>query len=265
MVPENTSTRTESTKSRIMVWFFAGGETRDNKFNVFTGSFIRLMTEIMENEFDFVRGVYYSTNMMNVVWALNNSQRPFRDPAKNRIIDAAFSQLISNAYTPDAQLIIVSSSTGSVIAAQTANHLAELNRDKSYFSKPFHLALGASMVAKESDLFRQLLTHQKEGNIGTIVYDELQDEGDSSNGVGSTSRVKAWMNAVGLMFPYFSSKYQKPSFLNIHPAKGHLHRRRSQTAEKALDYIHVLLVKHKLGGNHYHDRALEVIKEHNKP
>jgi hypothetical protein len=28
-------------KNRYMVWFFAGGETRDNRFNIFTGSFIR--------------------------------------------------------------------------------------------------------------------------------------------------------------------------------------------------------------------------------
>ncbi len=46
---------------KTMFWFFAGGETRDNKFNVFTGSFIKLMKEILEDKFDFIKGVYFKT------------------------------------------------------------------------------------------------------------------------------------------------------------------------------------------------------------
>lgn len=252
------------TAEKAMVWFFAGGETNDNKFNVFTGSFIRLMKEIMGNDFDFIKGVYFNTSMMNVAWALNHAQKPLTDGGGNSLIYKAFSQLISKGYTPDTQLIIVSSSTGSVVAAQTAYFLADKNREKLFFRKPFHLALGASMVSTDSELFNQLKSFQMKGQIGILIHDELQDTDDSSNGVGSTSRVKAWSNAFGLMFPWLSAKYQRPSFLNIHPEKGHLHRRRSQTVQKALDFIDVLLVKYNLAGDLYREKALQVIAAETK-
>jgi hypothetical protein len=242
-----------------MVWFFAGAETRDDKFNIFTGSFIRLMKEIMEEKFDFIKGVFFKSNMMNVAWALNNSQKPITDSSRNKIIRNSFSQLISNGYTPDTQLIIVSSSSGSVVAAQTACYLAEKNREKLIFKKPFHLALGACMVSTESELFRQLKSYQKRGHLGLLIHDELQDEDDSANGAGSTSRFYAWMNALGLMMPWLSWKHKGPSFLNTHPVKGHLHRRRSQTVRKALDFINVLLVEKNLAGDFYKEKAKKVI------
>jgi hypothetical protein len=246
---------------KTMIWFFAGGETRDDKFNVFTGSFIRLMKQIAESQFDYVRGIYYSTNMMNVVWALNNAQRPVKPGLRNKFAKTAFRQMISNGYCPDTQLVIVSSSSGSVVAAQAACYLAEVNHDRLFFKKPFHLALGATMISKESELFNQLKTYQKEGLIGKIVFDELQDEGDDSAGLGSTSRGKAWSNAFGIMFPFFSRKYNYPSFLNIHPVKGHIHRRRSQTVQKAVDFIKVMFIDYKLAGDHYSERAKAVIEK----
>lgn len=249
------------TKEKVFVWFFAGAETRDDKFNVFTGSFIRLMKEVMGKEFDFIRGVFYKTNMMNVAWALNHSQKPIFNASQNQIIRNSFDQLISNGYAPDAQLIIVGSSSGTVVAAQTACFLAESNSQKLFFKKPFHLALGASMISTESDLFMQLKSYQKKGHIGKLIYEELQDDGDNSNGAGSTTRYRAWMNALGLMFPWFSSKHKSPSFLNTHPVNGHIHRRRSQTVQKALDFIDVLLVRNKLAGDYYSERALEAIEK----
>jgi len=36
---------------KYMIWFFAGGETRDDRFNIFTGSFIRLMKQILVDDF----------------------------------------------------------------------------------------------------------------------------------------------------------------------------------------------------------------------
>jgi hypothetical protein len=248
-------------KAKTMFWFFAGGETRDDKFNVFTGSFIRLMKEIMEEKFDFIKGVYFKTNMGNVVWALNHAQKPIINPAHDKMIDTALNQILSNGYTPEAQLIIVSSSSGSVVAAQTACYIAEKNRDKLLFRKPFHLALGASMVSTDSVLFRQLEMYQKKGQLGKLIHDELQDEGDNSTGVGSTSRLKAWTNAAGLMIPWLSGKYEGPSFLNIDPVKGHLHRRRWQTVRKALDFIDVLLVRHNLAGDYYKEKAKSLLKK----
>ena len=67
------SNHTESDiNEKYKVWFFAGGETRDDKFNVFTGSYISLMKQILQNDFEFIKGIYFKYPMMNVLWALNN-------------------------------------------------------------------------------------------------------------------------------------------------------------------------------------------------
>jgi hypothetical protein len=248
-------------KDKYKVWFFAGGETRDNRFNKFTGSFIRLMKQILKDDFEFIKGIYYKSPMMNVIWALNNAQNPIINPKNQKLTIAAFRQIISTDFSPDTQLVITSSSSGSIIAAQTACYLAERNRNNIYFNKPFHVVLGASMLSTESDLYRQLVQYQKEGTIGIILHDEIQDEGDSSVGVGGMTRMEAYSNAFGLMFPFFSRKFKGPSFLNAHPERGHIHRKRSKTVQKALDYIDIILIKHKLAGNHYMEKAVAIVKE----
>jgi hypothetical protein len=247
----------ENTKYRV--WFFAGGETRNDKFNIFTGSFIRLMKEIMGDDFDFIRSIFYNSNMINVIWTLNNCQRLLKNPQNHRFIKTATDQILSNGYNPDLQLALVASSSGSIIAAQTACYLSELNRENRFFIKPFHLGLGSCAISKESDLFKKLLEYHKKGGIGTFVFDDLHDEDDSSRGTGGSTRREAYSNAFGLMFPFFSKKFSGPSFLNTHPEKGHVHRRRSKTVQKALDYIDVLLIKHKLAGEYYLVRAKEVL------
>jgi hypothetical protein len=251
---------TDKTPTGYKVWFFAGGETRDNRFNTFTSAFIRLMKKILEDDFEFIKGIYYQSTMRNVLWALNNAQRPLLNPENHRITTAAFNQIIAAGLAPDTQLIITSSSSGSIVAAQTACYLADRNRNNIYFKKPFHLVLGASMLSSESLLFRQLLHYQNEGTIGMILHDEVQDEGDSATGVGGTSRLEAYSNAFGLMFPWFSGTFKRPSFLNAHPEKGHIHRRRSKTVQKALDYIDIILIRHRLAGVHYMEKAISVIK-----
>jgi hypothetical protein len=250
-------------KGNYMVWFFAGGETRDDKFNIFTGSFIRLMKQILEDDFEFIKGIYYKSPMMNIIWALNNAQKPIANPQNEKLTMAAFEQIIAAGLSPETQLVITSSSSGSIVAAQTACYMAEKNRNNVYFQKPFHLVLGASMISSGSDLFRQLLHYQKEGTIGTIIYEEIQDEGDNSAGVGGLSRLEAYVNAFGLMFPIFSKKFRGPSFLNTDPMKGHLHRRRSKTVQKAIDYINVILIKHRLAGDYYMEKAVAVVNEEN--
>ena len=95
---------------RYMVWFFAGGESSDDKFNVFTGSFIRFMKQILGEDFELVRGIYFSMPMLNVAWALNNSQFPISDPRKNRITEVAMQHMIltqsslSSHQAPEASL-----------------------------------------------------------------------------------------------------------------------------------------------------------------
>ena len=46
-----------------------------------------------------------------------------------KIIVKAFQQIIETCQSPELQLIIVSSSTGSIVAAQTACYLAEKNKN----------------------------------------------------------------------------------------------------------------------------------------
>jgi hypothetical protein len=250
----------DNSNNKYKVWFFAGGETRDNKFNVFTGSYIRLMKQILQDDFEFIKGIYFKYPMMNVLWALNNSQRAIANHDDNKIFMTAFSQIVDAGLSPETQLIITSSSSGSVVAAQTACYLAQKNRNNIYFRKPFHLVLGASMISSESALYKQLLHYQKEGTIGVILHDEVQDEGDSSAGIGGTSRLEAYRNAFGLLFPFLSNRFNGPSFLNTHPEKGHIHRKRSQTVVKALDYINIILVKNKLAGEHYKNKAEDILK-----
>ena len=244
---------------RHKIFFFAGGETDDNKFNIFTGSFIRLMRRILEDDFQFIRGVYFKVPMMNVIWALNNAQRPILNPENKKITSAAYNQIISAHLASERQLIIVSSSTGSVVAAQSACFLAEKNIDKTLFIKPFHLVLGASMISPDSDLFKKLLHYQETGIIGTIIHEEIQDEGDTSFGVGGLTRGEAYKNALYLILPFLSKKFKGPSFLNTHPEKGHIHRRRSQTLQKAIDYINIIMIEHGLAGEYYMKRAIRVL------
>jgi len=115
-------------ENKYKVWFFAGAETRDNRFNAFTGSFIRMMKEIFGEDFDYIKGVFYNSNLSNVIWALNNAQQPISDPGRNSITSGSFQQMITKGYNRDSQLVITSSSSGSIVAAQLACYLAEQNR-----------------------------------------------------------------------------------------------------------------------------------------
>jgi len=251
--------KTSDIKNEYMVFFFAGGETQDDKFNIFTGAFIRLMREILEIDFLFIKGIYYKSPMRNVIWALNNAQKPIVNPENNKITSAAFNQILSAHPELDTQLVIVSSSSGSVVAAQSACFLAEKNIENNLFKKPFHLVLGASMVSPNSELYKTLLHYQQTGIIGTIIFEDIQDEGDTSFGVGGSTRLEAYLNAFRLMFPLFSKKFRGPSFLNTNPKNGHIHRRRSQSVQKAIDYINIILIKHRLAGDQYMIRAMSVL------
>jgi hypothetical protein len=241
------------------IFFFAGAETGQNRFNIFTGSFIRIMTEIFHDDFVLVNGINFRWPMMNVIWALNNAQKPVPCPENQKITNGALKQITSTLLSPDTQIIIISSSSGSVMAAQTACWLSEKNRKYEYFSKPFHLVLGASMISPESELFRKLGDYQTAGLIGTILHDEVQDEGDSAVGVGGLSRGEAYRNAFGLMFPFLSGRYNSPSFLNTNSETGHIHRKRSKTVQKAIDYIRIILIEHTLAGDYYKKRAVAVL------
>ena len=247
------------TENKTKVWFFAGGETRDDKFNVFTGSFVRLMKQIFGEEFDIIKGIYFRFPMVNVIWALNNAQKP----VNSWITEKATQQIYNSINDPDTQLILVSSSSGSVVAAQTACFLAGMNKTSPFLNKPIHLVLGASLVSSHSELYRKLQELVDKGLIGIIIHDEIQDKGDNTTGAGGLTKGEAYRNAVGLLFPFFSSRFSGPSFLNKHPVKGHIHRRRSMTIRKSLDYIFIILVKYNLAGDNYRRKAEAVLDEQN--
>jgi hypothetical protein len=223
------------------------------------------MKKIMGDDFDFIKGVYYNSTVRNVFWALSNAQRPILNSTNKKIFSKALNQIMYSGFSPETQLIIISSSSGSVVAAQTACFLAGENVNNAIFRKPFHLVLGASMISSESELYKRLLHYQSEGLIGTIVHDEIQDEGDNSIGVGGSSRMEAFRNAFGIMFPLISFRYSRPSFLNAHPETGHIHRKRSKTVQKAIDYINIILIRHKLAGDHFGKKALQELNRINLP
>ena len=247
-------------KHKYHAVFFGGAETGNKLLNVFTDSFIRLMSLILEENFIFINGIYSRYQMLNVIWGLNNAQRPLKSPEKSRIISAAIKQILPENRNSETILIIVSSSYGSIVAAQTACYLAEENIRYKYYINPFHLALGTTYLSKESDLYLKLLYYQKKGIIGTIIFDELHDKGDSINGTGGRSRMEAWSNAFGLMAPLLSTRFNGPSFFNTDPEKGHLHRRRSQSVQKAIDFIEVIFIRNKLAGERYKERAIAILE-----
>ena len=110
--------------------------------------------------------------LQRIKWRIKwtyNSQKTFSNPENENIIKAAFRQITGNESLSESQLVIISSSTGSVVAAQTACYLAQKNLDKQYLTKPFHLVLGASMISSKSELHKTLLYYQQQGQIGVIM------------------------------------------------------------------------------------------------
>jgi hypothetical protein len=250
-------------EQKYHIAFFAGGETHDNHFNVFTGSFIKFLSQLFEENFTLVKGIYFRFPMFNVIWALNNAQKPVLNPEQNKMTSAAFEQLVCEKNNSKDILIILSSSSGGIVAAQTACYLAQENIKHRYYDNPFHVAIGTSLISKKSDLFLKLLEYQSKGIIGKIVFDDLHDKEDSVNGVGGQSRGEAYSNAFGLVFPVLSKRFTGPSFLNTNHYNGHFHRRRSQTVLKAKDFIEVIFIKNKLAGNKYCNKAATLLKIEN--
>lgn len=198
------------------------------------------MSERYGEDFRIIQDIYSRYPFLNVVWALTHAQRPVYRAFKNRILTASCKQVLSVAPEENRSIYIVSSSYGSVVAAQTACCLAARIESGIFEPHPLHVALGASMVSKKSKLFKRLSDFHNKGIISNLVYDPLQDEGDNSTGIGGTTRIGAYLRGLGICFPFLSVTYKSPSFLNQHPQKGHLHRKRSQSEEKAVDFMRVM-------------------------
>jgi hypothetical protein len=230
-------------------FFFAGGDHREGEGNVFTANFIHYLSDILGARFSLIKGIYHSGTLLNVIWALNHAQKPKKYPERNRIIFSSVNQILSDPLTAHSAVTLVSSSYGSVVAAQAACYLAQRQLHENILNQPFNLALGASMVSKRSDLYAKLLLYQKNGIIGTIIYDELQDAGDNSIGIGGSTRFEGFANGLGICFPFLTLKYERPSFLNADPVSGHVHRVRSQSLQKSKDFLRIILIDYRLGGD----------------
>jgi hypothetical protein len=241
-------------------FFFAGGDYQEGQGNAFTSNFIQYLSAILSHQFSIIGGIYQPSPLLNVVWALNRAQNPVRFPDRDPIISSSVQQILSCAQTPVSKVTLVSSSYGSVVAGQAACFLAEKQIREKILAKPFDLALGASMISEKSALFKRLLHYRDRGIIGTILYHELQDEGDNSKGIGGVSKWDAYTNALGICFPFLSVRHKGPSFLNNHPVKGHLHRVRAQSEQKARDFIQTILIDHQLGGHENKEKASRVLR-----
>jgi hypothetical protein len=229
-------------------FFFAGGDYNGGQGNTFTSNFIRYLAEVIGHRFSVIEGIYHHRPVMNVIWALNRAQEPLKAPLQNQIIASSVNQILTCPQTHGSKLTLVSSSYGSVVAAQTACHLAEVHLEEKRLTHPFNLALGASMVHEQSGLLRKLEYYQQQGVIDKILLSELHDDGDNSNGLGGRTRFEAYSNGLGICFPILSRKFSGPSFLNNDPVHGHLHRVRAQSIQKAKDFIQTILIDHELGG-----------------
>jgi hypothetical protein len=236
-------------------FFFAGGDHKEGEGNAFTANFIRYQSEILGSSFSVIEGIYSSSPLKNVIWALHRAQEPAAHPGRNRILRSSVDQILAGYRPLTEELTLVSSSYGSVVAAQVACCLAEKLAGEETAARPFNLALGASMVSKQSGLYRKLAHYQETGIIGTLIYDELQDEGDNSGGIGGTNRIEGYLNGLGICFPFLTSKFKGPSFLNNDPVSGHMHRVRAQSIQKARDFVRVIFQEYRLAGEEAAERA----------
>jgi hypothetical protein len=242
-------------------FFFAGGNHRGDGANAFTAGFIKYLTQILDKRFSVVMGIYHPRAIKNVIWALNHAQEPEKFPDRDKIISTAVNQIIADPQSGTAEITLASSSYGSVVCAQAGCYLARLQQEKSFLSRPFNIALGASMVSKESGLFKKLQYYQTRGIINTIISDELDDEGDNTRGIGGCTRTRAYLNGLGICFPYLTRKFQGPSFLNRNPHSGHLHWKRAKSIEKANDFLRIILIDYELGGIEAREKAVEKLRE----
>lgn len=242
-------------------YFFAGGDYKPGHGNAFTANFIRYLGLIMEHRFSVINGIYHPWPLVNVIWALNRAQEPEKKPHRNAIISRSVNQILSDPRSRKAEVTLLSSSYGSVVAAQTACCLAGLQLSENKLKLPFNVALGASIVNTESALYKNLLHYRDKGAIKTILYDDLQDEGDNSKGVGGRTSLEAYANGLGICFPMLSPVHSGPSFLSTHPVKGHLHRVRSHSIQKARDFVQTILIDHRMGGEEAMERAERLLEE----
>jgi len=245
------------------IWFFAGGDYLPDRINVFTGRMINYLSELLGAEFSVVQDIYSKWPVLNVLWGLNHAQRACHPPGHSGIIQIAYKQIKESIQSEDTEIALITSSYGSVTGCQTAWYLAHQIELGEIKCAPFMLAIGAAMVSKESELYKDLEKFKKKGIIKELMYNELQDDGDNAVGVGETSRSKAYLHALGIYFPSLTRKYSGPAFSNKNPVTGHLHRVRALSIEKAYDFLRAIFINANWFGEDRAHAAAQLIERIN--
>jgi hypothetical protein len=244
-------------------FFFIPGGAYHGKYspNAFTRTYCGLMNELFDENFTIIDEPVSKSSISNVAWALSKGQKPMRKPEKNKKTGIAFRSIMEGLHDETTDINIVSSSFGTALTAQVGIMLADFFNNSGKERPDINLVMGASMVSKASKLYSKLEELRDEGIITTIVYDELQDPGDSVTGMCGKSRVGAFTRGLRMSFVIFGKYKGQPSILNNNPQTGHLHLQRAQSEEKAEKFLEVTLIDYALAGQEIKEKAMEMLKK----
>ena len=243
-----------------VVWYIPGANFGiQGDTNLFTKTYCRQMREIMESKFVLLHCSDKKHSVNNVLWALWHAQYPLRNPAHDSRIRNALKTLASDTLNWKSHISLVSSSYGTVVAAQLALYLVNNRQKLGLGTEPVNVVFGASMLSEKSRLFKELERLKNDNQIGCIVYDELQFPGDNVTGMCGRSRLHAITEVCRIAFPVFGTYKGQPSILNKDPLTGHIHRKREISANQVNDYISIPLIDYELAGPWFKIRAAESI------
>jgi hypothetical protein len=248
---------------KVYSFFFmpGGGYHGKHSPNAFTRTYCGFMKDLFGYDITIVDKPVSKASKSNIVWALNSWQKPMRKPERNKKTVIACRSIIDALHDETTDITIVSSSFGTVLAAQVGIMLADYLINTGKERPDVNLVMGASMVSKESKLYCKLGELRNEGKINRIIYDELQDPGDSATGICGKSRMGAYARGLRMSFVIFGKYKGQPSILNNNPNTGHLHLKRAQSVEKAENFLKVTLVEYGLAGQEIKEKAVEMLKK----
>jgi hypothetical protein len=225
--------------SNMYYYFFAGakyGKGKEN--NLFTRTFIDTMESIEGISFRVVEGIYYPSLARNSLWAIFHAQKPLHKGPGHKFMEAAISEIKGSPGDPLKNITLISSSSGSVVAAQAALLLAK-NRE-AYGLGEIHLLLGYSPIYKGSKLYRSLQHEMDSGNIASIIYDDLQGPGDNVTGMAGRTRSEAFFKSLMVLFPLSPDRFFWPPLIHADTRHGHPHHVTAATREKAEEYVNTI-------------------------
>jgi len=238
------------------VYFFPGLKYDPNNLKKFTKTFIRVMSGALGKK-DFSTVTVGHRNVpQNLQWQADHGSIPISNLKDDKVLRKSVKFVTDDFHkcNQGEPLNLVGSSYGSVVAAQTALYIAK-NRDNLKISSETEISvtLITSAVSKTSPLYKALI------NAGvTVIYDEVQDEGDNVTGIAGNTPEEGAQNTVGITLPWLSKKYSGPSILS----DEHIHNQRADDPEKAYNAIDVMLSDNELEGQTASDHAtLEIFED----